>query len=464
MALPPPILLCIEDEQPIVELLATLAAPLGLQIAAASSGHEGLELLRHIHPALVTLDLVLPDIDGFAVLEQIRQRRELDDLPIIVITAINDTTAVRAAYALGASDFVSKPFNIDLLEAKLRVFSRMRQLSDEVRERERFLEEVVDNLSSGLVVCDRMGRVLRLNGAGAAQLGLDHPDDAIGRLLVEIAPGSSALLDPQQQPTHRQTTVRLPRGDRDLGFATSALDGGCVVAVFRELSAVEASRRDAEGLQRSQAMARGARSFAHEVRNPIAAISAAAQLIAHDGIDPAKRKRLASAIEGEAERIAVMVGEYIERQVPAPPTGSVDLKSLLEGVLDLNLLGAAARQRVTLEVTTTLPRIRGNEARLKQVVLNLLLNAIAATVEGDRIRLLAAAVGDRVMLTVSDTGHGINEFDLPRIFDEAFTTRMSGNGLGLPIVRRIIEEHGGEVHVDSAPGQGTTFTVNLPAE
>ncbi|MSP59534.1 MAG: hybrid sensor histidine kinase/response regulator [Myxococcales bacterium] len=461
-----PILLAIEDDQPIVELFAALAAPIGMKLVSAGSGREALNMLRHLRPAITTLDLVLPDIDGFAVLEQIRQRRELDDMPVIVISAISDSTAVKGAYALGASDFVSKPFNVDLLDAKLRVFSRMRRLAEEVRERERFLDEVIEHVSTGLLVCDADGKVLRVNSAGAAQLGLRDPWSATGRLLAEVAPGAEAFLNVEPGSTQRRALIRTAAGETALGFTSTALDGGGVVVVFRELAAAEVARREAEERVRLQALARAARSFAHEVRNPVAAIAAAAQVVAREEADPAMRKRLALAVEGEARRIAGLVVEYVDRQTPPPPTGSVDLRALLDEVMEVNLLGAGPRGRVVLECAPQLPKVRGDRARLKQVVLNLLLNAIAATEQSGAIRL--GAVGDGsgagVIFTVHDSGHGIKPADLPRIFEELFTTRAGGDGLGLPIARRIVEEHGGRLEVEAEAGRRTVFTVWLPAD
>jgi two-component system sensor histidine kinase HydH len=115
-------------------------------------------------------------------------------------------------------------------------------------------------------------------------------------------------------------------------------------------------------------------------------------------------------------------------------------------------------------VVPKLPRVRADPARLKQVVLNLLLNAVAATDEGGSIAMQAAIEGSGVGLVVRDTGCGIAPADLPRIFEESFTTRADGDGLGLPIARRIVEEHGGAIRVESMTGQGTTFTVWLPAD
>jgi two-component system sensor histidine kinase HydH len=460
----PPILLAVEDELPIVELLTTLAAPLGLQMVAAADGNQAIELLARTHPALVTLDLVLPDRDGFEVLEKIRERPDFDDLPVIVITAVTDPQTVKKAYALGASDFVSKPFNVDLVDAKLRVFSRIRRLADEVRARERFLEDLVEHVSSGMLVCDAGGTLLRLNTAGAVQLGVVDPRVAIGKKLGEVAPGAEALLAVEPGSTQRRATVRAKSGTITLGFTTTALEGGAVVAIFRELSAAEVARREIEERSRHQALMRAARSFAHEVRNPLAAIGAAAQVLAREDADRAVRGRMARAIEGEASRITGLVREYVDHQTPAPPSESVDLQKLLEEVVEVNLLGTAARARVSLDVVPKLPRVRADAARLKQVILNLLLNAVAATDEGGEIAMAAAIEGSGVGLVVRDTGCGIAADHLPRIFDEAFTTRANGDGLGLPIARRIVEEHGGAIRVESMSGKGTTFTVWLPAD
>jgi signal transduction histidine kinase len=119
---------------------------------------------------------------------------------------------------------------------------------------------------------------------------------------------------------------------------------------------------------------------------------------------------------------------------------------------------------VTLECAPDLPRVRADAARIKQVVLNLVQNALAATEERGAIRMRAGAEAGRMALIVEDTGVGITPADLPRIFDESFSTRAGGDGLGLPIARRIVEQHGGELTVESRPGEGTTFRVILPAE
>jgi signal transduction histidine kinase len=457
-----PLVLACEDEERIVELLRTLCEPLGVEVLAA---HDGLTALAHLavrRPALLTLDLVLPNLDGFGVLERIRQRKDLEDMPILVISALADAANVKRAYALGVVDFVAKPFNVDLLDAKLKVFLRMRKLQDAVKHREAFLEQVVDHVSSGLIVVDAGGVIVKVNHAGSLSVGRAG-ETLLGRTIAEALPGAEPMFLVSGDATQRRVTVQTPTGPRTLGFTNASVElngGHGAVAVFRELSDVEVARREREEQRRWDELQQNARSFVHEVRNPLTAIGTAAQVIARDDSDKAQRTRLARAIEGEASRVAGLVAEYVERSELPPPKSTVEVPALLSEVVEINLLHSPARERVSIECEALLPPVKMDGARLKQVVLNLVLNAVTATETSGSIRLIARSDAGGVALRVSDSGCGIAAVDLPRIFDETYSTR--GGGLGLPIARRIVESHGGAIRVESVAGQGTTFTVWLP--
>ena len=419
-----PVLLACEDEERIVELLRALTEPLNVDLVAARDGATALAHLAARRPALMTLDLVLPNLDGFAVLERIRQRRDLDDMPIVVISAIADAGMVKRAYGLG----------------------------------------VVDHLSSGLIVVDEKGVIVQVNAAACVVLSR-KPDTLVGRSISEALPGAEPLFLVSGDASQRRVTIRTAHGERNLGFTNAAVEvngGQGALAVFRELSEVEAARREQEERARREELASSARSFAHEVRNPLAAIGGAAQVIAREDCDKKQRMRLARAIESEADRVTRLVQEYVERREVQPTVTSVDVPLLLSEVVEVNLLTSPARERITVDAEAGLPTVKGDAARLKQVVLNLVLNAVKATDSGGTIALHARPDAGGVSLRVSDTGCGIAPADLPRIFDESFSTRQGG-GLGLPIARRIIEQHGGAIRVESTEGRGTTFTVWLPA-
>ncbi|MGZ3429233.1 MAG: ATP-binding response regulator, partial [Polyangia bacterium] len=452
-----PVLLACEDEERIVELLRALTEPLGVDVVAARDGAAALVQLAARRPALMTLDLVLPNLDGFAVLERIRQRRDLDDMPIVVISAIADAATVKRAYGLGVVDFVAKPFNVDLLDAKLKVFLKMQKLADEVRARQAFLEGVVDHLSSGLIVVDAAGVIVKANAAACVVLSRSA-ESLVGRTIADALPGAEPLFLVSGDATQRRVTIKTAEGERNLGFTNAAVEvngGTGALAVFRELSEVEAARREQEERARREELASSARSFAHEVRNPLAAIGAAAQVVAREDCAESQRIRLSRAIVSETDRVTGLVQEYVERREVRPTVQNVDVPSLLVEVVEVNLLSSPARARITIDANDNLPTVRGDGGRLKQVVLNLVLNAVKATDGGGAITLEARPDAGGVSLRVSDTGCGIAAADLPRIFDESFSTRQGG-GLGLPIARRIVEQHGGAIRVESIEGRGTT--------
>lgn len=462
--MPRPLLLACEDEDRIVDLLRALTEPLGIDLIAARDGASAMAHLLTRRPALLTLDLVLPNLDGFAVLERIRQRRELEGMPIVIISALSDSATIKRAYELGVADYVTKPFNVDLLNAKLRVFFRLQHLADEVRERQLFLESVVDHLSSGLLVVDGDGVLVKVNAAAATMLS--RPVASLrGRKVTEALPGAEALFCVTGDAAQRRVSVVTPHGERTLGFTNSVIEvegRRGALAVFRELSDVEAAEREQEERRRREELAASARSFAHEVRNPLSAIAAAAQVIARPDCTEAQRIRLARALESEATRVTGLVQEYVERRQTTAQEQAVDLPLLLQEVVEINLLPSPARARISLNTEQPLPAVRADAARLKQVVLNLVLNAVKATDQGGSITLSARRDSGGVVLCVRDSGCGIATADLPRIFDETFSTRQGG-GLGLTIARRIVEQHGGTIAVESTKGRGSSFTVWLPA-
>jgi signal transduction histidine kinase len=262
---------------------------------------------------------------------------------------------------------------------------------------------------------------------------------------------------------HR-VTVSTSLGERTLGFTNAIVDVNGTrgaVAVFRELNEVEAAQRRRHDQLRRQEFAASARTFAHEVKSPLTAISGAAQVIAREGCTNEQRVRLSRAIESEANRINQLVEEYVERRQAAHEQQTVDVGGLLSEVVEVNLLNAPERARVSISCEADLPTVRMDGAHLKQVVLNLLQNAIKATTTTDTIRLFARREKAGVLLIVTDTGCGIPEEALPLVFDEGYSTR-TGGGLGLTIARDIVQSHAGVISVASVVGEGATFTVWLP--
>lgn len=174
-------------------------------------------------------------------------------------------------------------------------------------------------------------------------------------------------------------------------------------------------------------------------------------------------------IHGGAGRVREVVADLTTLGTRGEAERPVVLEEVVRAALRIARREVQRRAQVFVDLDPALPRVIGSASRLGQVVLNLLLNAVQAVPPGEpaahQVRISATAQGDRVVLCISDTGSGIAADNLPRVFEPGYTTKPTGegSGLGLAISQEIVRTHGGEIHIESKPGQGTTVTVLLPA-
>jgi two-component system sensor histidine kinase HydH len=205
--------------------------------------------------------------------------------------------------------------------------------------------------------------------------------------------------------------------------------------------------------------------MAHEIRNPLGSIRGTAEIL-QDGIEPSDpRYEFTRILIKEVDRLNRVVQNFLDFARPAEKERSaVDVGLLLREVLTLTRLHAQKNGvKIELEVGET-PPVQANPEQIKQAFLNLILNALQAMPDGGTLTLAAETEEDRLRLRLSDTGQGIPQENLERVFNPFFTTRSNGTGLGLAITHRIIQGHGGRMEVESRVGEGTTFTVILPVD
>jgi PAS domain S-box-containing protein len=236
------------------------------------------------------------------------------------------------------------------------------------------------------------------------------------------------------------------------------------------LDDVTARARLEEQLQHAEKMASVgllAAGVAHEVNTPLAGISSYTQLLRGQFEERDPRQQVLEKIEKQSFRAAKIINGLLNfSRSSGTEFDRVDVNKVLADVLSLvehQLEGS--KIRVRRELAPRVPLVRGNENRIQQVFFNLILNARDAMPSGGWLTLHTYADADTVVVEVGDTGHGIRREHIKRIYDPFFTTKGigKGTGLGLSVSYGIVQEHGGAIFVESAPGQGTTFQVALPA-
>lgn len=224
-----------------------------------------------------------------------------------------------------------------------------------------------------------------------------------------------------------------------------------------------------EKLQQSEKLAsigQMVATLAHEIRNPLGIIKSSAEMLGKKGgVDPGRTRKFTGIIAEEAGRLSAVLTDFLDFAKPRnPQIADVDMRDVLAQVrlhLEQESVERGIEWREEL-VNGTVPIVAGDAHLLYQAFFNIAMNAFEAMKTGGTLVIRTARQNGAVRVEIHDTGHGIREEDLGKIFTPFFTTHEMGTGLGLSVVHNIITAHGGDVTADSAPGQGSVFTVLLP--
>ena len=360
-----------------------------------------------------------------------------------------------------------------------RLYQSLREKADELQGLTQYNENILESMDSGILVLDLDGRIVRWNRAMEALFGASRAD-VLGRVLDDVFPAAfldtlrGSLVLGRHEETASIYKLNLPAADgRALRVNVSVVPfqvgRGERQGTILIMDDVTVRMRLEQQLQHSEKMASVgllAAGVAHEVNTPLTGISSYTQMLRERIEKDDPRGDLLEKIEKQTFRAAKIINNLLNFSRAA---GSelepldvnrvlLDVVSLVEHQLD------ASRIKLVREMAADLPMVRGNENRLQQVFFNLILNARDAMPSGGWLTLATRADDDAVVVEVRDTGTGIKGEDIKRIYDPFFTTKGigRGTGLGLSVSYGIVQEHGGAIFVDSAPGQGTTFQIALP--
>ena len=215
--------------------------------------------------------------------------------------------------------------------------------------------------------------------------------------------------------------------------------------------------------EQMKAVATLAAGLAHEIKNPLASIKTFTEYLGSRYDDPEFRAKFQKIVGGEVERINLIVQQLLDFAKPAPPKLTpVDVPQLLDETLEL-LNGELVHRHVQVQrYYKGSERVLGDPQQLKQVFINLVLNSLQAVNGGARLDIRTAVEGSSLSVTIADNGCGIAPKDLPHVFEPFYTTKPTGTGLGLAVAQGIVTEHGGQIEVESRPGEGTRLTLHLP--
>ncbi len=330
---------------------------------------------------------------------------------------------------------------------------------------------IVRSIPSGIITTDETDRITFVNAAGAALLRTTL-SNLVSVRLGEVFPIVDSELTEGSAARKTYLTVKEVNGERlHLELMVSDLKGtegtprGRLV-VFNDVTLLRRMEERVKASEKQTALVRIAAGMAHEVRNPLAALRAATELLEQTSISTHQDKRLLNIVIREADRLNALVGDFLSTVASPPATQS---RILLTNLLEETLVVLAREPRVgrTITLETLINKgveVEGEPALLRQALWNLFANAVDAIEDSGVIRVvLEAEPGSRqAVIKVQDSGCGIPDEIRDRIFEPFTTTKEKGTGLGLSMVLNAVQVHNGTIEADSIPGSGTLFTIKLP--
>jgi PAS domain S-box-containing protein len=468
-----PHVLIVDDDLALLEALPeTLRLRIdGIRIDTAASAGDALKQIEATDYDAIVSDIKMPGMDGLALLSEIKARSP--KTPTLLITGHGEHDLAVQALRGGAYDFVAKPIDRDYFVASLERAIEVRRLDRQVEEQKLALERharVLEHVGDGVFLVDEEG-IVRLWNPAAEGITSIPPEDVIGRPAVEAIPGWHTILSlvPVERAAVASRAESLPVevGGRELWLSFSAVEfSDGIVYAFRDLTA----ERVVDALK-DEFVA----TMSHEVRTPLAAIYGASMTLGRDDLELTadSRHRLLDVIANESERLARIVNEillanHIDSGRLRLTSERVEPATIAHEVADSARSYAPETVRIDVSASDDLPLLPTDADRLRQVLANLVENAIKYSPDGGLVEVSIEALEDRVRFAVRDEGLGIPASEHERIFtkfyrlDPDLTRGVGGTGLGLYICRELVRRMEGRIWVAARSTGGSTFFVDLP--
>mgnify|MGYP001828880518 FL=1 len=383
-------------------------------------------------------------------------------------------TRVLSQILIHVVGFVLVAILVSTLTKSLRqAHTRLEEETERAKQFVALTQHVVRSVGAGILAADLEGKVLWVNPAGASILGIADADGQIGKPLREVMPLAEHNWGLIASRSRNQSIARvegtLEHSDAKLGLSVDPLKDESAAVVgfvvnFQDLTELRIKADRDRMRDRMAATGEMAARMAHEIKNPLASISGSALMLSSVGGVDATGRRLLDIVVDESRRLSGILDGFLVFARPGQSTHAVcDLSQLLNDCL--SLLRRSDENNPNHELVLETPDdlvVLGEEHLLRQIFWNLSRNALQAMPDGGKLKITAERRDNTAVIRWRDTGVGMSDEIRHRAFEPFVTTQANGTGLGLAVVYSAVQEHGGSVDIMSAPGRGTTITVELP--
>jgi PAS domain S-box-containing protein len=482
----PSTILIVDDDPGGRALLQGLLQAEGYKLLVASNGAEAMDLAVKHHPDMVLLDVMMPEISGFTVCQLMRQHPSLGEVPIIMLTALDDRASRLRGLESGADDFLTKPYDPTELKTRVQTITRLNRFRRLVEEKARY-QQLVELAPNGIAVLDAGLRIVDGNASFQRIIGFDAKGREFSSLLPEDrASGFAAFLEARRSGAPASFETPVPAAAKPetiveiMAGPINWESGGRWQVIVRDVTERKLLENQLLRSQRIELLGQLAGGIVHDVNNLLATVMVATELLEMEA-PPNLASRFPTMKTGLLRAVALL------RQLLGFARGSDGEQCEVAPAIVLGEVAVMAREtfgaefEVSTDLVPDLGSITADPNQIHQVLMNLCVNARDAMPDGGKLVLSGrrqaiprgsaaevapdAVGGEFIVLSVSDSGTGIPPEVKAKLFDPFFTTKPpgKGTGLGLATVMRVVKRHGGFVTLDTEVGKGTTFHCFFPS-
>jgi PAS domain S-box-containing protein len=487
-----PLILVVDDIAKNIQLIGNILQNENYRVSLANNGRQAIAIATEVRPDLILLDVMMPEMDGFETCSILKSHPETENIPIIFLTAKVDSEDIIKGFELGAVDYITKPFNAHELKARVKTHTELKINKDLLEEnalqlsKERNkLETIVQSIADGVFVADKDMKITLFNPK-AAQISGFSEKEVLGReydeVLKFIYESDPEKIDDKfikdaistrkiQEMSNHKVLVTKKRGNIPVAASAAPLmdeEGqvtGCV-AVFRDIT----KDREIDKMKTEFVSV-----ASHQLKTPLTGIKWMTELLMRCGLNE-EQTEFAQSAHDSTNRMIKLINELLD--VSHIETGRkfdvrkerTDIIALLNTILgDLN--ENANKKNIQIEKSKETPlelMVDIDIGKVRHVITNLIDNAIKYSKQDGRIEVSCIKDKSGVVFFVRDNGIGIPQEQQKRLFekffraDNAVLSETDGTGLGLYIVKAIVEAHDGKVWFESVENKGTTFYIKLP--
>ncbi len=462
--------LIVDDNPMNTEILKEILEQIGQSSAIAYNGEKALELIEKEKFDLILLDIMMPDMSGFDVIKILKSKEKIKDIPVIFISALNETDTIVKGFDFGSSDYITKPFKIDEVKARILSALKIKDLQDKLRSEKEILELVFKFSADGIVILNTAFEVISCNQRFVTWIN-SPIDEIINQKFCSIinCPNPNEKL-----PANWNISLEINKDNHtemlfleincsEINPSTNEVEG--YVLTIRD----NTKNKEIEK-QKDTFVA----TLTHDLKTPVRAQIRTLDMLLNNKfgeISPSQRD-LIQEIFNSNKYMSSMVDNLLTTYKYENGTIKLakelfDINFLIKSCYsELKYLSQDKNLAINFDFEEENLNIFADSLEIKRVIINLISNAISYTQDNGKIDIKSEIKNQNAIISFEDTGKGLSEEELDSLFNRytsyAKKFRQVGTGLGLYLSKQILEQHNGTISIESQEGKGSIFTITLP--